>query len=139
MMELEFLRFISKKNNTNLSVGVAKLRPAEQFNSARQIPCTAFSSTTFPTVNSSATVLSESVNKMVWCYCYYCTTIYFNNLFLHRLRKSHCIQSSSGQAIANLALGSKRLASPVLVDRTVWIRADDVYLRSRRSICTVRS
>ena len=65
MMELEFLRFISKKNNTNLSVGVAKLRPAEQFNSARQIPCTAFSSTTFPTVNSSATVLSESVNKMV--------------------------------------------------------------------------
>jgi len=46
--------------------GVAKLRPAgrirptEQFNPPRQIPCTSFSSTTFPTVDSSATALAAA-------------------------------------------------------------------------------
>jgi len=49
----------------------------------------------------------KSVNEMVWFYCYYCTTIYFNNLFLHRLHKSHSIRPSSGQVITNSALGQK--------------------------------
>jgi len=51
----------------------------------------------------SAAVLSckqrlKSVNKLVWFYCYYCTARHFNNLFLHRLRKSLCIRPSSGQS-----------------------------------------
>jgi len=93
--------------------GVVKLRPAgriwpaHQFNPTRQIPCTFFSSTTFSTVDSSATALAERADKTVWFYCYWCTTIHFNNVFLHRLRKSHCIRPSSGQAVANSALGSK--------------------------------
>jgi len=41
-----------------------------------------------------------------------CYNTYFNNLFLHSLHKSHCIRPSSGQAVANSALGSKRLATP---------------------------
>jgi len=46
--------------------GVAKLRPAglirhaNQFNPARQIPCTFFSSMMFPTVDSSATALAAA-------------------------------------------------------------------------------
>jgi len=36
-----------------------------------------------------------NVNKMVWFYCYYCTTINFNNLFLHRSRTSLCIRPSA--------------------------------------------
>jgi len=97
--------------------GVAKLRPADQFNAARQTLCTFFSSTTFPTVDSSATALGaacikQKCKQMVWFYCYYCSTIHFNNLFLHRLRQSHCIRPSSGEAVANLALGSKILATP---------------------------
>ena len=61
--------------------------------------CTFFSSTTFPTVDSSATTLAaaclllaclpqqhlvqryERVNKMVRFFCYYCIIIHFNNLF----------------------------------------------------------
>ena len=31
-------------------------------------------------------------------------TVHFNNLFLHRFRKSHCAQPSSGQEVANSAL-----------------------------------
>jgi len=53
---------------------------------------------------------------MVWFCCYYCTTIHFNNLFLHRLRKSHCIRPSSGQAVANSARGPKSLATPASKD-----------------------
>jgi len=46
--------------------GVAKLRPtsrirpADQFNPARQIPCTFFSRTVFPTVDSSAIALAAA-------------------------------------------------------------------------------
>ena len=91
-----------------------------------------FSSTTFPTVDSSATVLAtaclvfdlsaaaalsfnqrfKSVNKLMRFYCCYCTKIHFNNLFLHGLRKSHCIRPSSGQAITNSAIRSKSLTTP---------------------------
>jgi len=45
----------------------------------------------------------KRVNKTVWFECCYCTTTRFNNLFLHRLRKSHCIRHSNGQAVANSA------------------------------------
>jgi len=95
-------------------------------NPARQIPCTFFSSTTFPTgqqynsigywlslVDLSATAaLSckqcyKGVNKIVRFYCHYYNTICFNNLFLHILRKSHCIRPSIGQAVGNSALRSK--------------------------------
>jgi len=38
----------------------------------------------------------------------------FNNLFLHSLRKSHYIRPFTSQAVANSALRSKRLATPVL-------------------------
>ena len=62
----------------------------------------------------------NSANKMVWFYCYYYTTIHFNNLFLHRLYKLHCIQPSSGQAVINAALGSKSLAT---LARTHWLFA----------------
>ena len=116
---------------------MAKLRPAghihplDQFNPARQIPCTFFSSIKFPTVDSSATALAAAcpfltclpqqllaVSSAIKCkqngviYCDYCTTIHFNNLFLHRLRKSRCIRPSNGQAVANSSLGSKNLATP---------------------------
>ena len=40
----------------------------------------------------------------------------FNNLFLHRSRKSHCIRPSGGQAVANSCLGSKGLVTIVIVD-----------------------
>jgi len=46
----------------------------------------------------------RSGNKTVWIYCYYFTTIHFNNLFWHRLCKLHCVQPSSGKAVANSAL-----------------------------------
>ena len=55
-----------RKRLSTLNTGVAKLRPAgrirptNQFNPARQIPCTFFSSITFPTVDSSATTLAAS-------------------------------------------------------------------------------
>jgi len=91
---------------------------------SRQTPCRFFSSITFPTVDSSAKALAaaclmfhlsatatltckyryKNVNKMVWSYC---TTMHFNNLFLHRLRKSHCIRSSSDQAVANSPSGQE--------------------------------
>ena len=113
---------------------MAKLRLADQFNPFRQIPCTFFQA---PHVSDcrqqcdsigcylslvdlyTAAALSckqrhRSLNKMVWFFCYYCSTTHFNNLFLHRLRKSHCIRPSSGQAVANAALGSKCLAIPGL-------------------------
>jgi len=38
----------------------------------------------------------------------------FNSLFLHSLRKSHCIRPFTSQAVANSVLGSKRLTTPVL-------------------------
>jgi len=38
----------------------------------------------------------------------------FNNLFLHSLRKSHCIRPFTSQAAANSALSSISLATPVL-------------------------
>jgi len=53
----------------------------------------------------------KSVNTMVWFYCYYCTTIYFNSIFLHTLCISNCIWPSSVQAVANSTLGSKSLAT----------------------------
>jgi len=57
----------------------------------------------------------EAVNKVAkTCPGYYSTTVHFYNLFLHRWRKSHCIRPSSGQAVANSALGSKSLAAPGL-------------------------
>ena len=44
-----------------------------------------FASTTFPNVDSSVTAFVAAfkwnANKIVWCCCYYCTTIHFNNLF----------------------------------------------------------
>jgi len=60
-----------------------RLQPADQFNPTRQIPCTFFSSATFPTAQQCS-----SIN------C--CLT-----------RKSHCIRPSSGQAVANSAIGSE--------------------------------
>jgi len=50
-------------------LSLAKLRPAgrirstNQFNPPRQIPCTSFSSTTFPTVDSIATALAAACIK----------------------------------------------------------------------------
>jgi len=105
-----------------------RMRPTNQFNSACQIPCTFFPSTTFPKADSSAIALaafsllsataavshkqSYKSAKMAWFYCCYCTTIHLNNLLLLRLCKSHCIQHSSGQADANSAFGSEGLATP---------------------------
>jgi len=66
---------------------------------------------------------------MVWICSYFCTTIHFNNLFSHRLRKSHCIRPSSCQAIANSALGSRRLATPAAYNNTVVLfkmKANDI-------------
>jgi len=75
-----------------------RIRPADQFNLARQTPCTFFSSTTFPTVDGSATAMAaaclllaylphaaafsckqryKSVNKMVWFHCCDFTTILY--------------------------------------------------------------
>jgi len=122
-----------------LNTGVAKLRHAgrirltDQLNPTRQIPCTFFSSTTFRTVDSSATVLvatcllltclpqqrNKSGNKVVRLYCYYCITMHFNNLFLHGLHKSHCIRPSSGQGAANSPLGSKSLATLALTRASI--------------------
>ena len=48
------------KKEFSLSQGWPKYDPP-----ASQIPCTFFSSTTFPTVDSTATGLAESVNKSV--------------------------------------------------------------------------
>jgi len=50
--------------------------------------------------------------EMAWFYCYNCTTIHFNNLFLHRSRKSRCIRTFSGQAVVNSGLESKIVAIP---------------------------
>ena len=77
------------------STGVRRIRRADQFNPSRQIHCTIFSSTTFPTVYSSATA---------WLCCL--------------SRKLHCIRPCSGQGFANSALGSKSLATPALLDRS---------------------
>jgi len=68
---------------------MAKLRPighfllADQFNQAHEIPLTFFSSTTFPTVDSSATTLA-----VTYILSY----------------KSHGIWPSSSQAVVNSAL-----------------------------------
>jgi len=48
------------------TAGVAKLRPADQFNPTRQIPCIFFSGTTFPTVDSIGCCLSHK---------WYCTRL----------------------------------------------------------------
>jgi len=73
---------------------------ADQFIQARQISCTFFSSTTFPTFDSSATALAAAchVNRTV--------------------SGPPC----SGQAVANSALGLKSLATPALCDfRSTYI------------------
>ena len=46
--------------------------PADQFKRGppNTVLCTVFSSSIFPTVDSSATALAEGVNKMVWFYSY---------------------------------------------------------------------
>jgi len=98
-----------------------------------------FSSTMFLTVDSSATALAAfcllltclpqkhlAVSSAIevqtkWCDFIDCTTAHFNNLFLHRLCKLHYIQPSRGQAVANSALGSKSLASPVLCHKSTTI------------------
>jgi len=84
---------------------------------ARQILHTFFSSTTFPTVDSSATELTAA--------CLLLTSPskqnlpagnaisrHFNNLFLHSLRKFHCIRPSSGEF--GLGSKSKSLATPAI-------------------------
>jgi len=45
---------------SDFKLGVAKLQPSDQFNLACQVPYTFFSSTTFPTVDSSATALATA-------------------------------------------------------------------------------
>ena len=40
--------------------------------------------------------------------------MHFNNLFLHRLRKSHSIRPSIDQVVAYSVHGSKRLATPAV-------------------------
>ena len=56
---------------SSVFISVAKLRPAgrirhaDQFNPTRQIPCTFFSSATFPTVDSSATALTAACHVTV--------------------------------------------------------------------------
>jgi len=110
----------------------SRVRPADQFNLPRRIPCIFFPAPRFrlwPGVqqhwllpvscwlvcrSSTCKQLYESVNKIMRCYCYYCTTIHFTNQLLHRLRKLHCIRLSNGQAVAISALGSKRLATLAL-------------------------
>ena len=64
----------------------------DQFNPTRQIPCTFFSSATFQT--------GQKCNSINCCLS----------------RKSHGIRPSSGQAVANSALGSKRLATTGLYE-----------------------
>jgi len=54
----------------------------------------------------------KNENKMLWFYCYYCATINFNSLFLHRSCKSHCIWPSSGQTVANRPYRVKTLGYP---------------------------
>ena len=93
--------------------------PADKFNPARKIVCAFLSDPNLQAIIKVSTtsfasyfkrlvqncgqfylsywcrklVWNKSVNRMVWFYCYYCTTIHFNKPFLHRLRlrKSHCI------------------------------------------------
>jgi len=102
--------------------GVAKLQPVghiwctDQFNPAWQIPCTFFQAPRFllwiavqqhwllpvsfelsATAALSSKQSYNSANKMVW---YYCTTIHFINLFLHRLLKTCYIRPSSKDAIS---------------------------------------
>jgi len=47
---------------------------------------------------------------------YYCSKLHYDKLFFRRLRlhKLHCIRPSTGQAVANSALESKRLDTPDL-------------------------
>ena len=72
----------------------------------------------------------NNVNKMVWSYCYHCTTTHFNNVFLQRYHQSHCVRPTSDQAIANSNPGSKRLATPGLV--SVTFNARKLYLACPR-------
>ena len=65
---------------------------------------------------------------MVRFYCYYCTAIHFNNLLLNRLRKSHFIWPYSGQAVVNSALVSKRLATPEINVRFIFITVTMIFL-----------
>jgi len=64
---------------------------------------------------------------MVWFYCYYCTTIHFNNLFLPRLRKSCCIR----QGVRRLdgARGKKQVCRPHV---KTWGLSEGNALYSRR-------
>ena len=74
-----------------LTAGVAKLRPADQFHPARQVPC-AF----FQVPRSDCGQQCDSIGCCL-------------------PRKSHCVRPFCGQAVANLTLGSKSLANPVLL------------------------
>ena len=47
-------------------------------------------------------------------------TMYFNDLLLHTLCKSHCIWSLSGQAVAKSDLGSKSLTTAGLEENLNW-------------------
>jgi len=54
------LKILSDRVRVAKIRSAGRMRPADQFNSAHQIPCTLFSSTTFPTVESSATALAPA-------------------------------------------------------------------------------
>jgi len=64
MRTAESLHLLTQGFSIGFCAGMAKLQPADciwpadQFNLAHQISCTFFSSTTFPTVDSSVTALT---------------------------------------------------------------------------------